>query len=85
MMEAPLGVKVVLRDGRAFYGPIYFWRPAEGWFSLVIDSLYYPDAPDVFWLRDCASAVDRQQRVRIDLQADVDLLERARREGWDGK
>jgi hypothetical protein len=77
MMDEPQGVKVIMKDGRTFYGHLWNWQPQEGWFSLVND-----ESPDRIYLRDCNLAVDRQQRVQIDLQIDVDLFERARREGW---
>jgi hypothetical protein len=80
MMEPPGGVVVILKDGRRFCGPIWTWRPEEGWFSLVGDE----SMPECFQLTEVESAVDRKQRVAIDRQADVDLLERARQEGWNG-
>lgn len=80
-----MDVKVVMIDGRVFEGPLWEWRPLEGWFTLVIDDLNYPNAPDRFRLRDVVSAVDRNQRVSVDrLAEDVDLLVRARLDGWDG-
>jgi hypothetical protein len=71
---------VTMKDGRTFCGPVWTWRPQEGYFTLGGDD----DAPDRVMLRDVASAVVKDQRVGIGRIEDVDLLERARREGWDG-
>lgn len=73
------GVLVELKDGRKYCGPLWAWRPSEGWFSLVLDE---PDAPDEFFLKDVVSAVDLDQRVEVNEQRDVDLLDRAKEEGW---
>lgn len=70
-------VTVKLKDGRTFCGPLWEWRPKEGWFSLVLDM---PDPPDRFLLADCESAVDHGVRVSINRIEDVDILERAKRE-----
>jgi len=42
---------VEMKDGRCLIGPIWSWRPTEGWLSLVSD-----DAPDRLYFRDMISA-----------------------------
>lgn len=69
--------EVQLKNGQTFKAPIWEWRPRDGWFGLVGH-----DTP--IYLRDVASAVDRNQRTKLNVVEDVDLLARARREGWDG-
>ena len=79
-------VTCVMKSGETYCGPLWAWRPKEGWFSLVLDM---PESPDQIWLRDVASAINRGERIGV-LQpgvarlADVDLLVRAREEGWSG-
>lgn len=77
--------KIILKDGRAFEGPIWNWRPVEGWFSLVLDDLEYPDAPGRFYLADLKSGVTKEdRRTAATVGQDVDLLKRARADGWMG-
>jgi len=71
---------VRMKDGRTFCGSIWTFRPEEGWFSIPDDE----SAPDRIYLRDVASAVTRGDRCRYGRIEDVDLLERARRQGWQG-
>ena len=56
------------------------WRPKQGWFSLVGD--VDDDGPVIIYLKDVESAIEYGQRTRIDKIEDVDLLERARKDGW---
>lgn len=79
-------VEVELKDGRRFSGPLWTWRPAEGWFTLA--GVANENGLIVFRLADCVSAVDRAQRVGINPDGtpkieDVDLLQRARESGWE--
>ncbi len=83
-------VEARMKNGRTWFGPMWEWRPKEGWFSLVMDHTQYDDlreedCPLRIHLRDCISAVDQKQRVRIDAIEDVDLLARAREDGWNGQ
>jgi hypothetical protein len=73
--------KVIMKDGRKFSGPLWDWRPVEGWFSIPSDE----NAPEKIFLRDVASAVNHGLRTGIGKIEDVDLLERARKNGWDGR
>lgn len=68
-------VTVKLKDGRTFVGPIWEYRPKEGWFSLVLDPLAYPDGfPERFLFEDCESAVNKNVLVSYNRIADVNLL-----------
>jgi len=74
---------VTMKDGSRWCGPINYWRPVEGWLSLMgakVDA-----GPDKIWLRDVKEATDYGVMTRINVVEDVDLLERAREEGWDGR
>lgn len=81
-------VKVVMKDKRVFHGPLWLWRPEEGFFTLVLDHMHYPNIPKteienmVFRLDEVESAVDNGVRETIDMIVDVDLLARAREQGW---
>ena len=70
-------VYVKMKDGTERCNPLWCWRPAEGWFTLF-------GAPeDKIYLRDVVSAVQYGQRVSVkEPCTDVDLLTRARKEGW---
>jgi hypothetical protein len=79
-----MGVVVELKDGRRFCGPLWCWRPLEGWFSITDD--VSGDLVEVK-LDETKSAVDKAVRVgkKRDengnvvgpLLEDVDLLQRA--------
>jgi hypothetical protein len=76
-------VRVELKDGRVFYGPLYEIRSTEGWFSLTIDLLNYPDAPDSFHFGDCVSVVNRGVQTAYNKIEDVDLIEWAAKDALD--
>jgi len=71
-------VSVKMKDGTKHQGPLWIWRPMEGWFELA-------GVEPRIHLRDVESAVHLGQRVTLSLLLqDVDLLERAKSEGWTG-
>lgn len=73
-------VRVKFRDGRRLYGPLWEWRPEDGFFSLV-DSYNENDGNLIIVrLDDCAEAVEERVQVAWNKVMDVDLLERARRD-----
>lgn len=72
---------VVLKDGRTFCGPIWEWRPQEGWFSIPSD---VPTPDGRIYFREVSTAVHKGQRTGPETVEDVCLLTRAKREGWDG-
>lgn len=71
---------VKMKDGREFCGPIWSFNVAEGY-------LIIPSATDErLYLRDMVSAVERGGReTAATVGEDVDVLDRARRRGWDGR
>lgn len=77
--------RIELNDGRVYIGPLWAFRPTEGWCSLVLDPIHYDDPPpDRFFFRDMISMVTRDQRISIEVTSDQDELERARNQGWNG-
>jgi hypothetical protein len=74
-------VRVELKDGRVFYGPLYEIRPGAGWFTLSIDDA---DAPDLFYFKDCISVVNRGVQTAYNKIEDVDLITWAAKEIQDG-
>lgn len=68
--------KVVFKDGTELEGPIWEWRPTEGYFTLV-------GREEPIHLRDVVSAVTAGARSNTG-PFDRDELERARENGWDG-
>lgn len=72
-------VYVQLKDGTTRSGPLWMWRPKEGWFLLAEEG----DDVEPILLAECVSVINRSERVGPSGQVgDVDLLERARKEGW---
>jgi hypothetical protein len=70
-------VKVLLKNGKVLCGPLWTWRPRDGWFSLVSEENYGP-----IQLEDVVSAVEEGLRTHSETIEDVDLLKRARDDGW---
>lgn len=68
---------VKMKDGRTLCGPIWEWRPKEGYFILAGE-----DYGQVR-LSEVASAVTRGQRS-MNGSEDRDELLRARKDGWTG-
>lgn len=72
--------EVELKDGKKFSGFIWLWRPKEGYFTLGGS-----DGPGLIKLSAVKRAIESSVRVRRDLPLeDVDLLMRAKEDGWDG-
>lgn len=69
-------VLVTLKNGSRLSGPLWEWRPKEGWFSLAGQDT------EKILLSEVESAIQKGVRVAIDRVEDVDLLTRARREDW---
>ena len=70
--------KVRLKDGRTYCGPIWAWCPSEGWFSLT-------DAEENLVKIQLADVAEASKIERLDVggrEEEVDLLERARKDGW---
>lgn len=81
---------VTLKDGRKLSGPIWLFRPALGFFTIIED-----DGEVRINLSDVASATtgtpDNPERISINKLGVQDELERARKHmkdareyGWDG-
>ena len=74
--------RVTLKDGTKLSGPIWEWKPAEGYFTLVGAA---PNGdPARVLLRDVAEGVTERMWVSKDVIKDVDVIERAKKDGWDG-
>lgn len=72
---------VVMKDGTKYCGPIWVFRPEEGYLTLAGDN----PGPDVkLYFRDMVSAVTEDERVSVGVTADEDEIARARKQGWDG-
>jgi hypothetical protein len=73
-------VRVKMRDGRIFVGPLWTFRAREGYFSIVDE-----EAPPQIRFTDVESAVNEDVRFNIRGEVrQVDLIDRAKKEGWDG-
>ena len=68
---------VIMKDGTKFCGPLWAWRPKDGWFEIIDDS-----GGHRILLADVASAIQHGQRVTRFRIEDVDLLVQARADGW---
>jgi hypothetical protein len=74
---------VVMKDGRKYSGPIWKWRPKEGYFTVIDYSA--SDEPTRIELNEVESAKTLGERVSINSPPEgeeQDELERARRDGW---
>jgi len=69
---------VRLKSGQEYCGPIWSWCPKEGWFSLTDAVCGYVEIQ----LSDVAEAY-KTERVAPGRSEKVDLLERARRDGYN--
>jgi hypothetical protein len=73
---------VVMKNGDIWCGPIWTYNPEEGWLHLAGDSI---DAgPDKLYFRDMESCITKNKRINISTYGDVDELEEAKKNGWDG-
>jgi len=75
-------VRVEMKDGTVLTAPLWTWRPDLGWFTLV-------GIERTILLSDVKAAVQKDTRKMpgnppLFGTETVDLLERARREGWNG-
>jgi len=75
--------KVVLKDGRTFYGPLWSFQPLDGWFSLAAQE-EDSGCPEQIRFVDCVSVSTENQRISIHNFGTQDELARALENGWDG-
>jgi hypothetical protein len=79
---------VKLKDGTVESGPIWEFRPKEGYLTLggVEDmSSEYEGELRKFYFRDMVSAVTLHERLNVNTpDGTQDELVRARKSGWDG-
>jgi hypothetical protein len=76
--------RITLKDGRQFSGPLWTWRPTEGWFTVVDEEGVNGGNPIEIKLSEVESAVNLGQMVHPGVVEDVDLLAQARKDGWQG-
>lgn len=77
--------EVVTKDGKEFSGPLWCWKPAENWFSIICG-----DESRKFSFDEVESVVTKEERVSKGVIKDDDEIDRARRYlaegrkyGWD--
>lgn len=71
---------VKLKNGKEYCGPIWEWKPKEGWFSITdsVEDLIQIHLIDVH-------EAHKTERVSSKGEQKVDLLKRASEEGWEHK
>jgi hypothetical protein len=70
---------VKMKDGREFCGPVWAFNPPQGYMTIPTET------DDLLYFRDIESAIQKGSRDTADtVGEDIDLLERARKQGWDG-
>lgn len=71
---------VKMKDGREFCGPVWSFNAIHGYMTI-------PSATDdLLYFRDMESAVQKEGRETAStVGQDVDLLARARKQGWNGE
>jgi hypothetical protein len=67
-----------LKDGRIFYGPVWGWKPKEGVFSISDTDNFLVELR----FDDVVEAYERDRLDRSGFFKRIDLLEKARNEGW---
>ena len=72
---------VKLKDGRTFCGPIWEFRPKEGWFTIITEN--DSGCPNPIYFKDCMSAVTPNERLTVSKVGDEDEMLRAIRDGWE--
>jgi len=77
---------VEMKDGTTHYGPIYMFRPKEGYLTLMLNDKDYPDGnmPDRLYFRDMKTAVTKNERMTVTKVGDRNEIARAKENGWDG-
>ena len=70
--------RIKMKDGREFCGPIWEFKPKEGYLTIPSDE----NAPEKIYFRDIESAKQLTRIAANGLEKDIDLLRRARHEGW---
>lgn len=85
MNNEPNTVRVVLRDGTVRSGPLWTWRPLEGWFSLLEHEDHVDrKAGERILIEDCLTAIDCNERIGPRGETgNVDLLAKAKQEIQD--
>jgi hypothetical protein len=69
---------ITMKDGRKYSGPIWSYRPKEGYLMLA-------GAEEKLFFRDMESCVTLGTReYAYNAGTDRDELARARKDGWDG-
>ena len=69
-------VKVKMKNGKVLSGPMWTWRPKEGWFEIAGEDF------GVIKLEDVDSAIEYGVQTSHSVIEDVDLLQKARQQGW---
>ena len=75
-------VDIEMKNGDRLSSCLWIWRPKEGWFALIDDGFIKKCYGTIF-LRDVKSAIERDVHVTYNKIEDVDLLKRAKEEGWN--
>ena len=70
---------VKFKNGKILCAPLWYFRPVEGFFSLAGEN------STLYYFRDVESMITSGERTGLNKIEDQDELERARREGWNGK
>jgi hypothetical protein len=70
---------VKMRDGREFCGPVWTFNIIGGYLTIPSETV------DLLYFRDMVSAVEKGGRETASTAGlDSDLLERAKKQGWNG-
>ncbi len=76
--------KLKLKSGKEIWGPIWCWRPKEGYLEITNNET---GKCDTIRFSDIEEGTEYGQRVTIRSPPegeDVDVLARAKEDGWDG-
>jgi hypothetical protein len=77
--------KIKMKNGKEYSAPKWEWRPADGYLTLIDQENENGGDPITLRFEDMESAVEIGMRTRMSLPPEtVNLLEKARKEGWTG-
>lgn len=65
MSSSPTNIRITLKDGRIFDGPLDHWDGIEEFISLAVDHVQHPEIPQVFGFEEIDFVVDLDSGQRL--------------------
>jgi hypothetical protein len=71
---------ITLKSGEEIQGPIWEFKPMKGYLSMVVPEA---NGPRIIYFQDIERAIQPDTRISMNVTQTVDLLYRAKQEGWE--